>query len=346
MKLIKISLLIFISILFSISIIEIILSNLFPQPRSDSWRVQNANGVYYNANNISARHEYFGKKEKISVNYKFGDNHNRIYSGIELKKGNNNILVIGDSIIFGWLLKDEDTFVYKLQKNFMDYNFINASAGGFSDSDGSIYIEEFCNLIKPKKIIFFLEVDRIFYNTLYTLDQNMNLVEGKVSINKLKKKLNDSVLYYFANKTHIFQLLKKTYIKFSSKTFINHPQKSINTSDKNSTNKIENKFILAKKIYTKIIKNVEKCGSEVIFVNLAWSKDTQLSEVKKKVIKEFPKIARNSKRSNFINLDKELKIIRDKRENYFLEEGHPNTDANEIIYQLLKVKLNEVLLVK
>ena len=30
-----------------------------------------------------------------------------------------NILILGDSHIFGWLLKDEDTLVFKLQINIM-----------------------------------------------------------------------------------------------------------------------------------------------------------------------------------------------------------------------------------
>lgn len=343
MKLIKICSLFLGSIIFSILLIEIIISNLFPQPRSDSWRIQNLRGVYYNSNQISARHEYFGKKDKISVNYTFGDKHNRIYSNIFFDDSNRNILVIGDSIIFGWLLKDEDTFVYKLQKNFTKYNFINASAGGFSDSDSSIYIEEFCKFLKPKKIFFFLEIDRMFYNSLFYLDQNLKLVQGNVPINKLKKKLNNSTFYYYANRTHLFQFLKKTYINLSSKTFINHPQKSKNFSNKNSSNEVENKFLLAKKLYYRIIENVEKCGSEIVFVNLAWNEDSNLSIIKKKILNEFPSIVSISDSSSFISFKKELKIIRNNRKNYFLEEGHPNKEANDIVYRLLKVKLNEML---
>lgn len=341
MKIFKTSLLLLSSAIFTILLIEIFLSNFFPQPRSDSWRVQNERGVYYNANNITARHEYLGKNEKLSVKYKFGKYHNRIYSDFEISNNKNNILVLGDSIIFGWLLKDEDTFIYKLQKDFIDLNFINAAAGGFSDSDSSIYIEEYCKILKPKKILFFLEIDRIFYNTLYSLDEDNNLVKGKVKINKFKKKLNSSRFYYYINKTHSFQIIKKVYFQLSSQTFINHPVKGKKNITKNSKNEISKKKILSKQIYNKIVNDVIKCNSEIIFIYLGWKSNEMLSNIKKSILEEIPAIVNSSNNSYFISLDEEFENIRLKKKTYFLEEGHPNKNANEIVYKKLKSRLND-----
>ena len=39
-------------------------------------------------------------------------------------KNKDKILVLGESFTFGWLLRDEDTFVHKLQKDNLNYNFI------------------------------------------------------------------------------------------------------------------------------------------------------------------------------------------------------------------------------
>lgn len=341
MKIFKTSLLLSSSAIFTILLIEIFLSNFFPQPRSDSWRVQNERGVYYNANNITARHEYLGINEKLSVKYKFGKYHNRIYSDFEISNNKNNILVLGDSIIFGWLLKDEDTFIYKLQKDFRDLNFINAAAGGFSDSDSSVYIEEYCKILKPKKILFFLEIDRIFYNTLYSLDEDNNLVKGKVKINEFKKKLNSSRFYYYINKTHSFQIIKKVYFKLSSQTFINHPVKGKKNITNNSKNEISKKIILSKQIYKKVVNDVIKCNSEIIFIYLGWKSNEMLSNIKKSILEEIPAISNLSNNSYFISFDEEFENIRLKKKKYFLEEGHPNKNANEIVYKMLKSRLND-----
>ena len=228
-----------------------------------------------------------------------------------------------------------------MQKDFRDLNFINAAAGGFSDSDSSIYIEEYCKILKPKKILFFLEIDRIFYNTLYSLDEDNNLVKGKVKINKFKKKLNSSRFYYYINKTHSFQIIKKVYFQLSSQTFINHPVKGKKNITKNSKNEISKKKILSKQIYNKIVNDVIKCNSEIIFIYLGWKSNEMLSNIKKSILEEIPAIVNSSNNSYFISLDEEFENIRLKKKTYFLEEGHPNKNANEIVYKKLKSRLND-----
>ena len=146
MKLFKNFLLIIFSTFFGILILELFLLFFMPQERNGSWRIQDKSGTYFNIKNQSARHEFFGKYETISINYNFGEFHNRIYKNLLINQNNPKILIVGDSNIFGWLLPDNNTFIYKLQEKFVNYNFINASAGGWSDIDSLNYIKKFCNI--------------------------------------------------------------------------------------------------------------------------------------------------------------------------------------------------------
>ena len=116
MQFLKNFILTILSILFSLIVIEIFLSIFIPQARNGSWRLQDDSGSYFNRKFGSAKHEFIGKKDQISVVYNFGKYHNRKYDGFEEYDNLKKILVLGDSNIFGWLLKDEQTFVYYLQK--------------------------------------------------------------------------------------------------------------------------------------------------------------------------------------------------------------------------------------
>ena len=131
------------SIIITIIFIEIILSIFYPQAKNSSWRVQNSDGVYLNKNKGFAKHEYKGKREKISVTYKFGKYHNRILVNDKYSSNEKKILVLGDSHIFGWLLDDKDLFLSKLQKEYPNYYFINSAAGGFSDVDKYLYLKKY-----------------------------------------------------------------------------------------------------------------------------------------------------------------------------------------------------------
>ena len=136
MKYFKEFFLIISSIFLSLILLELILEAVKPQQKNSSWRVQDEDsGTYLNIKNSNAQHQYYGKIEQISVEYKFGKYHNRIFSDNQEIVEKKNILILGDSHIFGWLLNDKDTLVFKLQNKFNEYNIINASAGGWSDID-------------------------------------------------------------------------------------------------------------------------------------------------------------------------------------------------------------------
>jgi hypothetical protein len=188
MNIFKNCLLILTSIFISILFIELMLAIFFPQAKNGSWRVQNEDGVYLNKNNGTAKHEYFGSKEQVSVTYQFGEYNNRVILNDIYSQNKNRVLVLGDSNVFGWLLDDQDLFITKLQQSYSNYYFINASAGGFSDADMYLYLKRYCKIINPKFILFFIDVDRVIRK------QSLNINNKNELIIKKKQKIMLSII--------------------------------------------------------------------------------------------------------------------------------------------------------
>ena len=162
---IKKILLVVISIFFTILFIEIFLRIFYPQAKSESWRIQNDYGLYLNKNKGTATHEYINNEHNvhIKVNYSFGKYHNRIIKNDIYKKESKKILVLGDSVAFGWLIKDDDTFVSLLQDEFKNFYFINSAAGGLGDSDQAVFLNNYCKSINPEKILLFMVILTLFF---------------------------------------------------------------------------------------------------------------------------------------------------------------------------------------
>lgn len=326
------------SLVLSFIIVEILLSKFYPQERSDSWRTQGSNGVYFNISNSVAKHEFFGLTDKVSVQYTFGKYHNRILPKNK-SFSDRKILLMGDSFIFGWLAEDEYTIQNELQNYFKNFEVINSSAGGFSDADQFVYLREFCNLIKPEYVIFFTEIDRNFRSKIFTLDSKDNLVEGNNENNLLKAKLNKSKIYYYINsKFHSFQLIKKLYLNYNLNTKINYLKKIDYLNQKE--NNFSKKNNLIKLIYHKIYEETQKCGSKILFINIYWFKNN--SDVKNYVYQNFDKLFNDSEDINYLTIKEEIKILTNNKKKFFFEEGHPNHNGTFLISQILIEKIKKL----
>ena len=351
MKYLKNFSLIILSTIFTLLVIELFLSKFLPQARNDSWRTQDISGTYLNKKNRVSKHEFIGKYEKIFVNYRFGEYHNRIYNDELYTKNMQKILVLGDSSIFGWLLSDQDTFVSKLQNRYKDYYFVNASAGGWSDVDMYNYIKKFCSSIQPKLILFFLEIDRtIRTNSIYYDSQN-KLNFKKVEINNFKKFLNDKKLYsLISENSHLFQIIKRLYVNFSNDNYINFDKKNYknkpNKIKKISKTELQKKLDINLKLFLSLVDLINheanKCGSKIIYFDRGWHDKKDNSKIKNLTFEVLAK--KESKNEiNFISLYEKMNIIRKEPKKYLLEEGHPNILANEIKFQLISDELESYL---
>ena len=360
MKILKNCLLILFSIIITLFIIEIYLSLFNPKAKNGSWRIQNEDGVYTNKGNGISKHEFIGEKKKISLTYKFGKFYNRIIFNDKYYKDKNRILVLGDSNIFGWLLEDKDTFIGRIQRYFDNYYFINSAAGGFSDTDTYLYLNRYCEEIKPEYILYFINVDRSIRKKSMYFDETGKFIIKKNNINNLKVFLNDKKIFFFLlENSHLMQLLKQVYVNVSNEAYIDFVKEvnpyfnkrkansTLDISEKNLKKKLElneinltnTDFELIKKLYNKIVDKSNACSSKLIFIDTGWYTKGYNSKIYNDVVENFYSMFDENKNIKFISLYDEMRLGMMSDKVYKLEEGHPNAEGNTLIYILLKDKL-------
>jgi len=319
-----------IAIIFATFLVELIFIFFNPQPINTPFLIHDENGFTTNIKNSSAIHSHQNKKFK----YNFGEFHNRVYNFNKKKK---KILVLGDSFTFGWLVNDEDTFIYKLNNKFNDYYFINAATGGWGTSDQLMYLIKYCKRIKPEKILIFINSEDIFrsYNSnLFYLDNSNKLVIGKNKIIKFSN-LTENIFYktLIAN-LHSLRFLKKLYTNF----FLTQNQKEDSILLKNDKKNFQN-FDLPQKIYKKINEEVLKCNSELILINLAWE---NLETYERLLFFKNNEIFFKENNFEYINLNNEMQIIQNNKQKYEIKfDGHPNEKANDHFFKIISSRLEK-----
>lgn len=208
-------------VIFTLSIsffaIEVFCKIFYPQSLSGSWRTINNKGLILNKSSGDASHYWKekGKREELFVRYSFGEYNNRIYKNLLVDQSSEKILILGDSFTFGWLLNDEDTFVYNLQKKFINKFFLNSASGGWGTADHLKYLQMYCKKINPKEVWIFVnnsDIDRSIRSNLYDIDNDRKLIElnPKLSLSQKIKVLANSVSFYnfLLENFHSIQLIR------------------------------------------------------------------------------------------------------------------------------------------
>ena len=331
MKIVKNFLVFFISIIITIIIIEIFLRIFYPQTLTGTWRIQDENGLWLNKNNGSSVHQFIYDNKKISVKYNFGKFNNRIYKSQIQKNDREKILILGDSFTFGWLLKDEETFVFNLQEKYKNFYFVNAASGGWGTADYLRYIQSYCLKIKPKKIFIFInqaDYQRSLNSNLYKIE-NQKLIEKKNQISNLKKNLDtiDKFYSFVIERFHFIQIIRKLYNSFITDLRIDNA----NLTEKNYENlNLENLFLI-QQLYKKIKFESYKCKSDLNIVNLAWP----IEFVSKSILSFNRKIETFIKDINikFYTLENEMKLIFENSKDYSIPKDiHPNKKGSDYIF--------------
>lgn len=338
-----------VTLLLIIICAELIFKFFFPQNLSSPMRINGKFNLSLNNKNNKAKH-IFRERTKI---YSYGEYHNREYGFDKNKK---KILVLGDSFTFGWLLNDKDTFIYKLNYELNDYFIVNSSTPGWGTSDFLRYLTDFCETIKPSYTLIFvnyLDHERAINSKLYSINQNDELIEGQNKIHKITLITENNIYKFLIENFHFINFLRKKYTQiymFSKRTKIisdkNFDKKKdnkniINNDFENKKKNIKedsNYFNLYKKLYLKIKEVSQKCNSNLILINLAWEDYNKTPRL------FFIRDNKNFFKENsieFIDLNLEMKIIRNNKKEYEISSGgHPNEKANQYIFEIIKKKIN------
>jgi hypothetical protein len=328
--------------------IEIFLKNFYPQNLSGSWRIRDESGLIINKKNSESKHYWKNKEEikkksgggeaELNVKYSFGEFNNRIYKNLLVDESNEKILILGDSYTFGWLLNDEDTFIYQLQKNFMNKFFVNSANGGWGTADHLKYIQLYCKKINPKEVwIFFnnADINRSILSNLYKIDYDGKLIElnPKISFQqKIKIFLNSFYLYHwFLENSHSVQLIRNSFIKIPDHNITDH-----NITFNKIKNSLNDSSYFVKKLFIEIKKETELCKANLKIFYLAWpiDKEDHNNETKSFInltTKEKFYIKHDIKFYN-LKYSKHMIDVNKNADYYKLKEGHPNKFGNKNIF--------------
>lgn len=196
---------------------EILVRNFSPQNLSGQWFRTDHNGMSVHRQNHSARHQ-FGDRV---VNYRLNGDGLR-----DLSQGDSEyrVLCVGDSFTFGWLLRDEDTFIAKLQEK-ADHEFgrgrfalLNGGHGGWGASAYVRFFEEYGSNLQLSGLIVFLNFDDIRRSLIqpqYDLTQEETLVPtagaGVQEDGVLLGLLNSTLVYpWLLEHSHLLHLARNT----------------------------------------------------------------------------------------------------------------------------------------
>ena len=331
--------LIFISFCLSIFLIELLLRFFLPQDLSGTFTIQDKDGLYKNKINSSSKHSFKNRK----ITYVYGKFHNREVSNFEYEN-NKKILMLGDSVAFGYLVNDKDTFQYKLNQKFDEYYFINSSVPGWGTSDYTNFYKKNCKIIKPKYTFVFLDyfdLPRSISSNLYKLNDRNELTSSSNKFYKSKQILNDSFLYsYLLNNSHFVQFFRKLI-----KSLMKNPnQIKLKKNKSKEIDDLEKKILFSKKLFLELKQISTKCNSQLIILEVGFFKplinESNLTYYFFKNNQKF--LEKNNIRH--IRLVDEMNELYSNYINYIIpSDGHPNEKGHILLYNRFVNELKKIL---
>jgi len=349
----KKNLILFLIITFSsFLLLETLVRLFYPQGLKDYWTENEAQyGLMVNKKNYSYKNH---RIKNLVASYNFGEFRNRITISKKNFENHAKILVLGDSYTFGWLLKDEFTFIHKLQLDNLNFQIINSSVAGWGSSSYTMFAELFCESIEPKKIIIFMNTADIYrsYNQNYYIFENGVLRKNKIHFQKKKE------FTYYDKKIPLYRFLKKNsqsfiLIRNTIYNIINPPPKFekrrkyyyTNYAVKKGADEIYKITNLNREIFLRLKKISNKCGADLLVIYNGWVKSNNLPETNpnKKFLMEA-KAFFGENNINFFNLSKSVlmsELYQNPNKFIFEEDLHPNENGANLIYNASKDKIKE-----
>ena len=340
------------TILVLVLVLEIFINFFFPQDLQRYWVYnEKSHGLSINKKNYTHKLHRFNS---FRAKYTFGEYHNRITKINKNTKNKPKILVLGDSFTFGWLVKDEDTYIHKFQKNHLDYDFINVSVGAWGSSQYTLFSELFCKQINPVKIFVFLNSDDSHrgYKLKFYQIKNGILLKTKIDFIDIQKESNfDKKIPFYKflkSNSHLFMLTRNVVYNLFNKPSYNPwsidkywPRPNIKFDEEYS----KKVLVYNKKIFLKLNQIADKCGSKLYIFNLMWANPTMLADENPN--KLFLQSAKSFFKDNEIEYFENSKAMEKLYKNpiqYLIDiDFHPNKNGTDLIYNSLKDYVGSVL---
>jgi GDSL-like Lipase/Acylhydrolase family len=199
------TLLVFVSICVALLLCEVLLRVALPQDLSGSWGEYTKEGLLANKNSGTAFHQLGARR----VEYHFAPPHLRdLDSDLPAaRRPSQQVLVVGDSFTFGWLLSDRNTYVRRLEdyvnatrpNGTPRFRFLDAAMAGWGAADYTVYLRDYLPHVRPEYVLVFVNTDdigRALRSPLVSL-QAGRLMFRKGPPHRFKALINGLPLYNF-----------------------------------------------------------------------------------------------------------------------------------------------------
>jgi len=186
-------------------------------------------------------------------------------------KDNFGFLILGDSTSFGVGVKEEETFVGKLRRDYPNSNFFNTSVVGYNLSNyNKVFQTKINDHYKIKRVILFLNINDIDFESAVFQDYNINELSNNNDnfkfINWMKNNYIFSHLHFFLRERSVFYMYVKGIFTKTQERFYSHVYNLY--KNKNNISKLNFEIINIKK-------NLQIYNSNLIVVILPYEFQTR-----------------------------------------------------------------------
>lgn len=199
---------------------ELLVRLVAPQNLTGSWTELSDRGYYINRADALVQHQL---GERV-VTYRF--NVHRLRGG-PVDFSLPRVLMLGDSYTFGYLVREEDTFISHLQ-DFADrlfrrrVQFLNGGAPGWGTASYLAFLEEFGATLAPDAVVVFLNTDdlgRSLKSQMYVPASGDSLRltfhQNRLKIAPFKRFVNRLPGYHWLlEHSHLLQLVRNAYVRW------------------------------------------------------------------------------------------------------------------------------------
>lgn len=255
------------------------------------------------------------------------------------KKDSSGFIILGDSTAFGVGVKEEETFVGQLRRNFMNSNFFNTSVVGYNLVDYNRVIQnKFSNDFKIKRIILFLNINDIdFGSQVFQVDSIKELSKNNDNfpfINWMKNNYILNNVHSFLRERSIFYMWLKGIFTKTQERFYSH----IYDLYKNENNILKFNYEIQN-----IKKNVKIYNSNLIIVILPYEFQTRENHCNEHYL--FPQyIMKKILLTNNIKFYDYTSAFCNQKNasNFFLKYDpvHLSNNGHDFVFKLLKKDLS------
>jgi len=244
------------------------------------------------------------------------------------KENAKKIIFIGDSVLFGSGVNEEETFVGKLREDNINYSYINAAIIGNDISENLNDIKKNYNLFNSNSFIVILTLDDINNKNLITTDNEDNN-ESKNLIENLKSN-------FFFHKINLF-LRTKSYTYLWIKGVTTNPSKRYFFESFNSYQDEEKiNFLIKKTEEIKEFATLKSTNIKFIIIPYEYQTKRKCSSnllLPQKKIEEFLK----NKKIDFINLTNSFCNHDSPKELYLnFDPVHLSVKGHDLVFRLIK----------